>query len=230
MSLICKPLQALLFSRPSYALPHLAGICKYGGMGIMVPIAFQRSLSSWRVTSPGNACKYGCLRGWDTASQYHTSGIPVTACIIPRSWRRFHRMCQWCLAHPLDWLHTWFSTWSRWRRSHSISTQRLVPSGNHDYIRNLEIFSMLLFWTLFSSKNPENIFHGFHKKNSNKKNKQHIYFQHWKKYDFFIEQPISIIRVIYLMCIFNIIYFTKIHDINNNTNNTAITSTMEYIF
>lgn len=46
----------------------------------------------------------------------------------------------WRLTPPLDWLYTWFRAWSRWMHSHCVLTQRLVPSGDHVYIRNLGTF------------------------------------------------------------------------------------------
>ncbi|KAI2655478.1 Transposon Ty3-G Gag-Pol polyprotein [Labeo rohita] len=42
-------------------------------------------------------------------------------------------------------LHTCFRAWSSWRRSPSVSTQRLVPSGNRGYIRNLRRFGCILW-------------------------------------------------------------------------------------
>ncbi len=91
----------------------------------------QRSSSSWKGTSQGYICNPSSPRERDAASGGHTSGIPVSACFIPRSWHRFHRTCfygSWslrrtargCVTHQLVWLHTLFRAWSRWRLSQSV--------------------------------------------------------------------------------------------------------------
>ncbi len=202
MSLICKPLQALLFSRPSYALPHLAGICKYGGMGIMVPIAFHCSLSSWRVTSPGNACKHGCLRGWDTASQYHTS-LWLLALFLEAD-----AGSTGC-ASDVSPIH-----WTDYIRDSVHGHAEGVPIAFQHSV-SFPLVTMITFvtWRHFLCYYFELYFH-----------------QRTLKTYFMVSTKKFQIKKISNTSIFNIIYFTKIHDINNNTNNTAITSTMEYIF
>ncbi len=60
-------------------------------------------LEFWRGTFIGYVCNPSSLRGRDAGSRGHTSGIPASACFIPRSWRRFHRTCfyaSWSLYHP----------------------------------------------------------------------------------------------------------------------------------
>ncbi len=82
--------------------PHWARIGVWQS-GHLIPIALRRSLSSWRGTFIGYVCNPSSLRGRDAGSRGHTSGIPASACFIPRSWRRFHRTCfyaSWSLYHP----------------------------------------------------------------------------------------------------------------------------------
>ncbi len=117
----------LLFSRLSCAFPHKAGICKSGGVGI----SFPKHLDA--VTSQVTHVIMVPWRERAAASRGHTSGIPASACFIPR---------------------TWFYTRSS-ERGHAggvpKASRRIFsfPSGNHGYVRNLKLF--LLFFLFFGS-------------------------------------------------------------------------------
>ncbi len=98
----------------------------------------------------GYVCNPSSSRERDAASRGHTSGIPASGCFIPEAdagstARAF--MLPGRLRHPpvpsrpsVGKITHVFRVRSRWGRSKRLRTQRLVPSRNWGYIRNLRHF------------------------------------------------------------------------------------------
>ncbi len=100
---------------------------------------------------PGYVCNPGSLREQDAASQGHTSGIPTRAMI--HSWKlapAAHHVLLSILVMTSPAPDVWPSILTDYTYDseldiadgvpRSISTPRLVPSGNQGYIRNLGRF------------------------------------------------------------------------------------------
>ncbi len=103
---------------------------------------------------PGYVCNHGSPRERDAASQGHTSGIPTRAML--HSWKLKpaapHVLLSFLVmtspapdVSPSIGLitHMIQSLISLKGIPIVFSTQRLVPSGNHGYIRNLDVFFYL---------------------------------------------------------------------------------------
>ncbi len=152
---LCEPPLACLFPCHSCAFHTLSRDLQVWRRGYLVPLAFRRSSMFPEGNVPGYVCNPGSPRERDAASQGHTSSIPTRAMlhswklapaahhVLLASWSWRHRT--WRLAVNFDWLHIWFRAGQRWWRSPSVSTQRLVPSGNQGYIRNLGRFRLTVF-------------------------------------------------------------------------------------
>ncbi len=100
---------------------------------------------------PGYVCNHGSPRERDAASQGHISGIPTRALL--NSWKltpaaRHVLLSILVMMSPAP--DVWPSILTDYTYDseldngdgvpHSVTTQRLVPSGNHGYIRNLGRF------------------------------------------------------------------------------------------
>ncbi len=110
---------------------------------------------------PGYVCNPGSPRERDAASQGHTSGIPTRAML--HSWKLAPAALSRAFKHPghdvtapdvwpsilTDYTYDSELDNANWC-SPSVSTQRLVPSGNQGYIRNLGRFVQtkmsMYFW------------------------------------------------------------------------------------
>ncbi len=101
---------------------------------------------------PGYVCNHGSPRERDAASQGHTSGIPTRAML--HSWKptsAAHHVLLSILVMTSPAPDVWLSILTDYTYDseldiadgvpRSVSTQRLVPSGNHGYICNLGRFS-----------------------------------------------------------------------------------------
>ncbi len=89
-----------LFSRPSCALPQYT---KQGFESLAAWASRSTQLEFLKRNVSDYICNPSSSRERDAASRGHTSGIPSSACFIPRSWRRFLRTCfyaSWSLRHP----------------------------------------------------------------------------------------------------------------------------------
>ncbi len=117
-------------------------------MDISFPIASRRSSMFPEGNVPGYVCNPGSPRERDAASQGHTSGISTRAML--HSWKlapAAHHVLLSILVMtspaPVVWpsILTDYTYDSELDNAdgvpHSVSTQRLVPSGNQGYIRNL---------------------------------------------------------------------------------------------
>ncbi len=116
--------------------------------GHLVPVAFSTQLEFLKGNVPGYVCNRGSPRERDAASQGHTSGIPTRAML--HSWKLKpaapHVLLSFLVmtspapdVSPSIGLitHMIQSLISLKGVPVAFSTQRLVPSGNHGYIRNL---------------------------------------------------------------------------------------------
>ncbi len=103
---------------------------------------------------PGYVCNPGSPRELDAASQGHTSGIPARALL--HSWKlapAAHHGLLSILVVTSPAPDVWLSILTDYTYDSELdiadgvplafSTQRLVPSGNQDYIRNLGRFIVL---------------------------------------------------------------------------------------
>ncbi len=126
-------------------------ICKYGGVDISFPIASRRSSMFPEGNVPGYVSNPSSPRERDAASQGHTSGIPTRAML--HSWKlapAAHHVLLSILVMTSPAPDVWPSILTDYTYDseldnadgvpHSVSTQRLVPSGNQGYIRNLGRF------------------------------------------------------------------------------------------
>ncbi len=120
-------------------------------MDISFPIASRRSSMFPEGNVPGYVCNPGSPRERDAASQGHTSGIPTRAML--HSWKlapAAHHVLLSILVMTSPAPGVWPSILTDYTYDseldnadgvpHSVSTQRLVPSGNQGYIRNLGRF------------------------------------------------------------------------------------------
>ncbi len=120
-------------------------------MDISFPIASRRSSMFPEGNVPGYVCNPGSPRERDAASQGHTSGIPTRAML--HSWKlapAAHHVLLSILVMTSPAPDVWPSILTDYTYDseldnadgvpHSVSTQRLVPSGNQGYIRNLGRF------------------------------------------------------------------------------------------
>ncbi len=130
---------------------HKAGICNSGGMDISFPVASRRSSMFPEGNVPGYVCNHGSPRERDAASQGHNSGIPTRAML--HSWKLVpaaHHVLSSILVMTSPAPDVWPSILTVYTYDseldiadgvpRSVSTQRLVLSGNHGYIHNLERF------------------------------------------------------------------------------------------
>ncbi len=117
-------------------------------MDISFPVASRRSSMFPEGNVPGYVCNPGSPRERDAASQSHTSSIPTRA--MPHSWKlapAAHHVLLSILVMTSPAPDVWPSILTDYTYDseldiadgvpHSVSTQRLVPSGNQGYIRNL---------------------------------------------------------------------------------------------
>ncbi len=116
-----------LFSRPSCALPQYT---KRGFESLAAWVSRSTQLDFLKRNVSDYICNPSSSRERDAASRGHTSGIPSSACFIPRSWRRFHRTCfysSWSLRHPardISLIH-----WSDYTRYSECGHAEGVPKG-----------------------------------------------------------------------------------------------------
>ncbi len=128
---LCEPPLACLFPCHSCAFHTLSRDLQVWRRGYLVPLAFRRSSMFPEGNVPGYVCNPGSPRERDAASQGHTSGIPTRAML--HSWKlapAAHHVLLSILVMTSPHL-------TSGRQFPSVSTQRLVPSGNQGYIRNL---------------------------------------------------------------------------------------------
>ncbi len=131
---------------------HWAGIGNSGGVDISVPLAFSTQLDVPGGERPGYVCNPGSPRERDAASQGHISGIPTRALL--HSWKlapAAHHVLLSILVVTSPAPDVWLSILTDYTYDSELdiadgvplafSTQRLVPSGNQGYIRNLDGFS-----------------------------------------------------------------------------------------
>ncbi len=129
-------------------------------MDISFPIASRRSSMFPEGNVPGYVCNPGSPRERDAASQGHTSGIPTGAML--HSWKlapAAHHVLLSILVMTSLAPDVWPSILTDYTYDseldnadgvpHSISTQRLVPSGNQGYIRNLGRFFIVFFSVMY---------------------------------------------------------------------------------
>ncbi len=141
---LCEPPLACLFPCHSCALHTLSRDLQVWRRGYLVPLAFRRSSMFPEGNVPGYVCNPGSPRERDAASQGHTSGIPTRAML--HSWKLAPAPGRDVTA-PDVWpsILTDYTYDSELDNADgvppSVSTQRLVPSGNQGYIRNLGRFS-----------------------------------------------------------------------------------------
>ncbi len=125
---------------------------------------------------PGYVCNPGSPRERDAASQGHTYGIPTRAML--HSWKlapaAHHVLLSilvmtsphltsgrqfWLITHMIQ---SWTTLMAF---PHSVSTQRLVPSGNQGYIRNLGCFVFFQLRSVFQATlfraRVCSLYHGF---------------------------------------------------------------------
>ncbi len=127
-------------------------------MDISFPIASRRSSMFPEGNVPDYVCNPGSPRERDAASQGHTSGIPTRAML--HSWKLVpaaHHVLLSILVMTSPAPDVWPSILTDYTYDseldnadgvpHSVSTQRLVPSGNQGYIRNLGRFRPPLIHT-----------------------------------------------------------------------------------
>ncbi len=145
---LCEPLLACLFPCHSCAFHTLSRDLQVWRRGHLIPHSVSTQLDV-----PGGTqldvpvCNPGSPRERDAASQGHTSGIPTRAMLY--SWKlapAAHHVLLSILVMTSPAPDVWPSILTDYTYDseldnadgvpHSVSTQRLVPSGNQGYIRN----------------------------------------------------------------------------------------------